>query len=131
VDPGNPYPTLRCIYIATLTKWFVVLTYLITLGEVGIKVVFAVELANVCDRAVERETNLEAVFDGLTARNRERTGEAKTDGTGVDVGTTCSKGIVTATAKHLALGCKLDVDLGSDHWFVAHGLMLMARHFSP
>jgi hypothetical protein len=87
----------------------VVLGDLIVLRHVGIEVVLTMEQAPPCDLAVESETDLHRVLDGLLVGNRERPGQPEAHGAGARVRLT-GEGDLAAT-EHLRLGGQLDVDL--------------------
>jgi len=113
VNTGDPYPAEGSVNVAFDTKGFVVLANLITLGKVGIKVMFAVEFADGGDLTVEGETNQETVVEGFFVGNRERPWKSQTDRTSIGIGSFGVKGVILATTEHLALGSQLHVDFSS------------------
>src|SRR6478752_873738 len=95
------------------TERLVVLADLVRLRQVGIEVVLAVEDSALGDGAVEREPELDRLFDRAPVRYGQRTGEGKTDWADVRV-RRIAVGVATA-AEHLRLRLQLHVDLEPDH----------------
>src|ERR1700716_1729111 len=94
----------------------VVLRNLIALGEVGIEVVLAVELAELGNLAAQRQGGANRELDAPTVDNRERPREGQADRAGVAVGLAVEVG-GGAGAKHLAPRQQLGVDLEADDGF--------------
>ena len=103
---------------ATEADGLVVLGDLIVLRGVGIKIVFAVPLADRRDLAAEQEAGLDDGVERGLVHDRQRTGERKDDGIGERVGFVPVAG--GNARKHLGLSLDLDVDFQTDDGFVVH-----------
>lgn len=71
---------------AVQTDRLVILRDLIRFGRIGVKIVLAVELADIADGAVQRHGCFHRVFHRLAVQHRQHAGMTKTDGTGVRIG---------------------------------------------
>ena len=97
----------------------IVLGYLITLHQVGVGVVLAVELCQTGNLAAQGQAHHDGVFHGLFVYHRQRARQSQAHRANSAVhGRIVIIG--PARAKHLALGLELDVDLKSDDCFVFH-----------
>ena len=90
-----------------LTQWFVVLRDLISLGQIGIKIIFAREHRFFSKLAVERQARHGRELDRTLVHYRQRTRHAETDRAGVlIVGATEVGGVA---GKHFTFGQQLGV----------------------
>lgn len=89
---------------------------LIVLRGVGIKIVFAVPLADGRDLAAEEEAGLDDGIERSLVHDRQRPRECEDDGVGERVGFMPVAG--GDTGKHLGLSLDLDVDFQTDDGFV-------------
>src|SRR6266487_306449 len=92
----------------------VVLADLVTLGQVGIHVVLAVELRMPWDLAAQRKRGLEAGLDGCLVRHWQHTWQAEADFAHVRVGRVAELAD-RAAAEHLGARAWLDMYLHTDH----------------
>src|SRR5580704_7853612 len=93
-------------------QWQLVLRYLITLGKVWVKIIFAGEAGMLVHRAVQRQRGTGSHFDYPLVQHRQGAGKAETDGTSVGVGRVAeARG---ATAENFGVGQQLDVDFQAD-----------------
>uniref|UniRef100_E6PYF8 NAD-specific glutamate dehydrogenase n=1 Tax=mine drainage metagenome TaxID=410659 RepID=E6PYF8_9ZZZZ len=104
------------VNVTVLGDGLVELRNLVTLGRVGVKVVFAGKDGALANLAVERKASEHGEFDGLAIEHRQRAGQAETCGAHVGIG----RGTVPvgAAAEGLGRGEKLDVDFETDDGFV-------------
>src|ERR1700686_1843611 len=98
----------------------VVLRDLISLGQVRIEGVLAVELREFRNLAVEREGGADGRLDRFPVDHRERSWESEADRAGVRVGRR-HEVVGRAPAEHLALRQHLGMDLEPDDHFEARG----------
>jgi hypothetical protein len=81
VSPVNPH----LIETTVRSKWNVELTYLVSLGVIGVEVVFSVEDRARCDFTVESSGDQQPELDCAAVRDGKHTGMTQADRTGVDV----------------------------------------------
>src|SRR5437899_4705570 len=98
----------------------VVLRDLITLRQIGIHVVLAVELGVIGRLAVQREPRRDRELDRATVRHGQRTGKSKADWANERVRRRTEPARLAA-AEHLRLGVELDVRLDPDDELVRSG----------
>ena len=104
------------IQIAVLAQRHIELTDLIRLGQIGIKVVFPVVLADAVDGAIQRVPHFDCVIDDLLVQHGQRAGQTHAHGTAQRVDLR-AKGIFTA-AKNFGFGTQLRMDLKADNHFI-------------
>ena len=117
-DPPRP-PALGHVEMAAEADREGVLGDLVVLGDVGIEVALAVELADAGDLAVEQHAGHGAQAHGLAVEGRQRAGIAEADRADLRVG--LGAGLRGAAAEHLRARLELDMDLESDGDLVVHG----------
>src|SRR5438477_80717 len=78
----NEFMFLSSVLVPRLADRLVVLADLVRLGAVGIEVVLAMEPARLGDPAVEREADLDRLFDGALVDHRQHAGMAKAERAG-------------------------------------------------
>ena len=99
----------------------IVLADLVVLRHVGVEVVFAIELADRANLAVQHEPGEGGEFERLLVHDRQGTGHAEADR--ADIGVGFRAVFHRAGAEHLAAGFELHVDFEADggdvfgHWF--------------
>ena len=123
VDPENTDFFTRVEGKVTIvTERLIILADLIALGQIGIKILFAVKVVIFIDFTVEGETNLDSIFDRLLIWNRQGAGKTETNRTGLTV-RALAKMVGRTSAKHLGFGGQFDVDLETDDGgdFIFHG----------
>ena len=108
LDIEVPGPAYRLVVLADLVR----------LGAVRIEVVLAMEPARLGDSAVERQADLDRLFDDCLVDHRQHAGMAQAERAGERV--RLGPEPVLAGAEHLGGGIQLDVDLQPDHRLVAH-----------
>src|SRR5579883_1690192 len=90
------------IEIALHTDGIVVLADLVALGQIGIEVVFAVELGVRVDLAVQGESGANDMFDRLLVRNRQAAWHTEADRAAA--GVRLPSELVFTAAEHFAFG---------------------------
>ena len=108
----------RQLYIAVLAQRFIKLRDLISLGQVGIHIVFAVHLGNGVDGAVGDQPRHDRIAHRLPVELGQRAGQADADRAAVRVRLTAEAG--SAAAENFGVGGKLNVSLQTGNHFVIH-----------
>ena len=85
---------------------------LVALGQVGVKILFAVPLGERGNLAVDRDRRLERQLVRLAIHHRQTAGHADADGAGL--GVRLGPKLRTTATEQLAVGGKLDVDFEAD-----------------
>src|SRR3989338_6277886 len=116
---GNAYLLPFNLEIPFFAKRHIILAYLITLGKIGIKVVFPVELRKLWNSAIERQSYLQNLCNSLLVCHRQRAWMPHAYLAYVDIWP-CFERIVRARTKHLALCFELGVYFKPYGWNVVH-----------
>ena len=112
----------------------VVLRDLVTLDQVGVRIVLAVELGGVWDLAIQRESSHDGQLDCPAVDDRQDAGHAQADRADVAVRRGASV-LARAAAEHFAHGQQLGVNLKPDDRFIlcwrTHDGHLLFSHSQP
>jgi hypothetical protein len=122
VQPGNAYFFRFCstyrrnLNFAELGDRFVELRYLVALGKIRIKIIFAREDGSFIDAALQRHGRQHREFNRSAIQYRQRSGKAEAHGTNIRIRRRAK--FCGAGTEDLALGQQLDVNFQSDDRFV-------------
>ena|SRR5689334_8887842 len=116
-DPNAPAGSIcRNLDVSVLSDGLVVLGNLVSLGQVGIEVVFAGEDRGLADLAIQRHGCTNRVLDGLSIQNRKRSRQSQAHRADVRIRRRAK--LRRASAKRLRDGEQLDVYFQADYGFV-------------
>lgn len=117
---GDPDPFGLSIHFninpAVQADRLVKLRNLVGLRGIGVKIVFAVEFADIANRTVKRHCGFHRVLYGLAVKNRQYTGVAETDRTGMCIGRSAE--FCGAPAEDFGLGMKLHMNFQPNDRFI-------------
>lgn len=94
----------------------VILRNLVRFWRIGVKIVLAVEFADIADRTVKRHCSFHRVLYGLAVKNRQYAGVAETDWAGMCIGRSAE--FCGAAAEDFGLGMKLHMNFKPDDRFI-------------
>ncbi len=89
---------------------------LVSLGQIGVKIVFTVKFTVFRNRAVERKSQLDGIFDDGAVQLRESSRHARTDRADLDIDRAAECG--GTAAEQLRLGGQLGVYFQAQYYYI-------------
>jgi len=101
---------------------------LITLGQIGVEVIFACENRLGRDLTLDRQTEANSAFDGFLVEYGQNAGQGDIDGIGLRIGR--GSKINRTAGKYLRAGRQLSVRLDADYNFPLFHRVLLTRTYT-